>query len=140
MSTKTKKPRISEESRRKLQEFETTQQLYNELDEFKRQTSNATKRAKDQMARTIADIGGDFVEDLEKKEKEAVEKQRREEEKYREYAGKVEFIIKNTGDHHGTLENLNSMTYQQIDSIYNKVLEESKKGFWSKLFDFLMGW
>jgi len=133
MSTKTTSPKISEESRKKLEEYKTTQQLYNELDGYIRTNKNTNDRAKQRLAKEIGELGEEFEKEIESTEQE-------EETKYREYAGKVETIIKLSGDRHGTLEKLNTLTYKEIDSIYDKVLLDSKKGFWDKLFDFLMEW
>lgn len=129
MSTRTKKPNISDESLRKIEEYETTQRLYNEYDSYIRESKTTTQRAKDKLAKEIGETGDEFIEDLETADK-----------LYKEYSDKVEYIIKNSGDKYGSLEKLNAMTYQQVDSIYDRVQEESKKGFWTKLFDFLMGW
>lgn len=133
MSTKTTAPKVSQESRKKIESLKTTQQLYNDLDDYIRNSKSSTERAKERLAKQIETLGDDFVEEIEKKSE-------KEEKLYKEYADKVEFIVKNSGNDNGSLEQLNSMTYQEIDSIYDKVLIESKKGFWSRLFDFLMGW
>lgn len=133
MSTKTTKPKISEESRKKIESFKTTQQLYNDLDEYIRNNKKTTDRAKTRLAKQIGELGKEFVEEIEQDKYQ-------EEELYKEYAGKVEFIIKTCGEKYGSLELLNNMTYQQIDSIYDKALSDSKKGFWGILLDFVMGW
>ena len=133
MSTKTTSPKISEESRKKVENFKTTQQLYNDLDDYIRTNKKTSDRVKQRVAKQISELGDDFISELEQNEEQDADK-------YKEYAEKVETIIKHSGGKHGTLEKLNDMTYEEIDSIYNKVLLESKKGFWNKLFDFLMEW
>ena len=133
MSTKTTSPKISEESRKKIENFKTTQQLYNDLDSYIRTNKKTSDRAKQRVANQISELGDDFISELEQNEEQDADK-------YKEYAEKVETIIKLSGSKHGTLEKLNDMTYEEIDSIYNKVLLDSKKGFWNKLFDFLMEW
>ena len=131
MSTKTTAPKISEESRIKVEEFKTTQQLYNEFDNYLRSSHDTNYRAKQRLAKQIGEIGEDYEDytDLSEKQQEI---------KYKEYAGKVETIIKLSGNKNGKLEDLNNSTYRQIDSIYRKVLFESKRGFWGKLFDFFI--
>jgi aminopeptidase N len=133
MSTKTTSPKISEESRKKLEEYKTTQQLYNDLDDYIRTNKKTSDRVKQRVAKQISELGDDFISELEQNEEQDADK-------YKEYAEKVETIIKYSGGKYGTLEKLNDMTYEEIDSIYNKVLLESKKGFWNKLLDFLMEW
>jgi hypothetical protein len=133
MSTKTTSPKISEESRKKVENFKTTQQLYNDLDDYIRTNKKTSDRVKQRVAKQISELGDDFISELEQNEEQDADK-------YKEYAEKVETIIKYSGGKYGTLEKLNDMTYEEIDSIYNKVLLESKKGFWNKLFDFLMEW
>jgi len=133
MSTKTTSPKISEESRKKIENFKTTQQLYNDLDSYIRINKKTSDHAKQRVAKQISELGDDFINELEQNEEQNTVK-------YKEYAEKVETIIKLSGSKHGTLEKLNNMTYEEIDSIYNKVLLDSKKGFWNKLFDFLMEW
>jgi len=133
MSTKTTSPKISEESRKKIENFKTTQQLYNDLDSYIRTNKKTSDHAKQRVAKQISELGDDFINELEQNEEQNTVK-------YKEYAEKVETIIKLSGSKHGTLEKLNDMTYEEIDSIYNKVLLDSKKGFWNKLFDFLMEW
>ena len=133
MSTKTTSPKISEESRNKIENFKTTQQLYNDLDDYIRTNKKTSDHAKQRVAKQISELGDDFINELEQNEEQNTVK-------YKEYAEKVETIIKLSGSKHGTLEKLNDMTYEEIDSIYNKVLLDSKKGFWNKLFDFLMEW
>ena len=133
MSTKTTSPKISEESRNKIEKFKTTQQLYNDLDDYIRTNKKTSDRVKQRVAKQISELGDDFISELEQNEEQDADK-------YKEYAEKVETIIKYSGGKYGTLEKLNDMTYEEIDSIYNKVLLESKKGFWNKLFDFLMEW
>jgi DNA replication initiation complex subunit (GINS family) len=133
MSTKTTSPKISEESRKKIENFKTTQQLYNDLDSYIRTNKKTSDRAKQRVANQISELGDDFINELEQNEEQDTVK-------YKEYAEKVETIIKLSGSKHGTLEKLNDMTYEEIDSIYNKVLLDSKKGFWDKLFDFIMEW
>ena len=133
MSTKTTSPKISEESRNKIENFKTTQQLYNDLDDYIRTNKKTSDRVKQRVAKQISELGDDFISELEQNEEQDADK-------YKEYAEKVETIIKYSGGKYGTLEKLNDMTYEEIDSIYNKVLLESKKGFWDKLFDFIMEW
>jgi|GEM_PF-7131469 len=133
MSTKTTSPKISEESRKKIENFKTTQQLYNDLDSYIRTNKKTSDHAKQRVAKQISELGDDFINELEQNEEQNTVK-------YKEYAEKVETIIKLSGSKHGTLEKLNDMTYEEIDSIYNKVLLDSKKGFWDKLFDFIMEW
>ena len=133
MSTKTTSPKISEESRNKIENFKTTQQLYNDLDDYIRTNKKTSDRVKQRVAKQISELGDDFISELEQNEEQDADK-------YKEYAEKVETIIKYSGGKYGTLEKLNDMTYEEIDSIYNKVLLESKKGFWNKLLDFLMEW
>jgi DNA replication initiation complex subunit (GINS family) len=133
MSTKTTSPKISEESRKKIENFKITQQLYNDLDSYIRTNKKTSDRAKQRVANQISELGDDFINELEQNEEQDTVK-------YKEYAEKVETIIKLSGSKHGTLEKLNDMTYEEIDSIYNKVLLDSKKGFWDKLFDFIMEW
>jgi aminopeptidase N len=133
MSTKTTSPKISEESRKKVENFKTTQQLYNDLDDYIRTNKKTSDRVKQRVAKQISELGDDFISELEQNEEQDADK-------YKEYAEKVETIIKYSGGKYGTLEKLNDMTYEEIDSIYNKVLLESKKGFWNKLLDFLMEW
>ena len=133
MSTKTTSPKISEESRNKIEKFKTTQQLYNDLDDYIRTNKKTSDRVKQRVAKQISELGDDFISELEQNEEQDADK-------YKEYAEKVETIIKYSGGKYGTLEKLNDMTYEEIDSIYNKVLLDSKKGFWNKLFDFLMEW
>jgi uncharacterized membrane-anchored protein YjiN (DUF445 family) len=139
VSTKTTKPKISEESRRKLDQLATTKNLYQQYDEYILKQSNVGDRAKERLAKQISSLGSEFIADQEREEQLKRENKAKEEKLHKEYASKVELIVKESGSKNGSLEKLNTMTYEEIDSIYIRVLDESQKGFWSKLFDFLMG-
>lgn len=125
MSSTTKKPKISEESRKKLESLDTTFDLYRSLDEYIRDSRKNISYAKERMAQEFNQMGEKYVEEIDKKEQQKVET--------------IREIFRTVGDRYGSKEELSQLTYGEVQNIQIKI-KESKKNFFTRIVDFLMNW
>lgn len=125
MSSTTKKPKISEESRKKLESLDTTFDLYRSLDEYIRDSRKNISYAKERMVQEFNQMGEKYVEEIDKKEQQKVET--------------IREIFRTVGDRYGSKEELSQLTYGEVQNIQIKI-KESKKNFFTRIVDFLMNW
>jgi hypothetical protein len=129
MSTKTKKPVISEESINKVEELETTLNLYQMIDDERRDAEKVQQQFKQRFAKNIAEHGDELVEQMAANQAKAEEKK----------AEQILFILRKSGDRNGSRPELEAMTYEKINRIYIRV-KESRKSWFRRFIDFVMSW
>lgn len=127
MSSRTKKPVISAASAKEADELETTFDLYKDLADYERRVREENDRRKNRIAREIEQMGESYLSEIDEKF------ERKEKEKIQ----LVQDILKSSGKKYGDSDTLYRMPYEEVKSIYNKVLE-SKKSWYRKLFEFFM--
>ena len=128
MSTKTKNINISPNSKRIVDELETTEDLYRGLAEYERQMKLDDKRKRKRLATQFAEIGNEMVENIQ-------EKQKTKEEKRIEI---IERIYNLSGDKFVSVKEANELTIEELKPILFNA-ENINKPWYVKLFDLLMG-
>src|SRR5690242_17883710 len=113
MTTSKKKVNISKESKEEADQLKTTVELYRELSDYERMIAHENDRKKNKMARDLALNGEEYVDEIQTKFT------LKEEERIKN----VEYILKNaTKDKYGSSRQLYDMSYEEVNSIYTKVV------------------
>ena len=129
MTSTTKKVNINEENKILVESLKKTSDLYQDYDKWLRSANNKTEISKKKFANEIRLNGDNLINEIEIKEKKIIEDNNK----------KISFIIKKSGDKYGNQETLYTMSIDQVNNIYNEVIE-SKKSFFKKIFSFIMNW
>ena len=129
MTSTTKKVNINEENKILVESLKKTSDLYQDYDKWLRSANNKTEISKKKFANEIRLNGDNLINEIEIKEKKIIEDNNK----------KISFIIKKSGDKYGNQEKLCTMSIDQVNNIYNEVIE-SKKSFFKKIFSFIMNW
>ena len=128
MTSRTKNPPISEESKKMSESLPKTADLYMELSQFEREQKEITDRKKSSVALDIIANGEEYINEIDEKWQEKDE----------ERMQMIEYLISNTGSKHGTSKKLYQLSHEEIKSIYDKELD-NKKPWWKKLIEFFFG-
>lgn len=129
MTSTIKKVNINEENKILVESLKKTSDLYQDYDKWLRSANNKTEISKKKFANEIRLNGDNLINEIEIKEKKIIEDNNK----------KISFIIKKSGDKYGNQETLCTMSIDQVNDIYNEVIE-SKKSFSKKIFSFIMNW
>ena len=124
MTTRSTKPKISEESKEKIKQLETTDQLYRSHDAYIREQNRVQELRKRSYAKEVYESREEFISNVEKTSNLIDERHEK----------MINTIIKKYKNKFGTHDELKGLSYEELYKLHEKA---KKKSFWSHLTEFL---
>lgn len=129
MSSTTKKTRIDPKSKEYVDSLMTTSDMYRALSDYERSIKEENDIKKRRIAKEIENMGQHYLDEIDRKNQE----------KENEKNEMIKSIVSLKDESFIKLSDLNEMSYDEVKSIYIKVMDSKKP--WYRLFiEFIMGW